>query len=460
MHVSRTACRRIAAAAATIATAASLFIAAPHVAGAAPTPPPNPTDGQLNSARNQQDALAGRVGALGGQIAQAKIQLQQLMGRREQAEQKVAYAVAKLRDAKDAAQRAREREVAAQQGVDTAHEKFVLYLQASYMSGDVGGTAGSLLTANDPSAVLEQSALQQYEAQHQVDAIGQLQTAKVEKSNADAAARAAVQQQAKATADAEAAKLAADNAVAAQKVQQAQLNTTLANSQRELDAAQSELATLQGQRTVYLAYKVEQARLARIRAERARQARLAAQRAAEERAARERAARQNHHGSDGGSSVPISSGPSAPSGGNWSAAKGRRAANRALSQQGYPYAWAGGGVYGPSTGVCDASNGAPNDCNVTGYDCSGLAMYAWGKGWAHYAATQFTQAGSYHPGAGNLRAGDLIFWSFNGRISGIHHVAVYIGNGQIVEAPYSGGYVQVASVYEYGSFFGATRPLT
>ena len=49
---------------------------------------------------------------------------------------------------------------------------------------------------------------------------------------------------------------------------------------------------------------------------------------------------------------------------------------------------------------------------------------------------------------------------FNGQISGIHHVAVAIGNGQMVEAPYSGGVVQVASIYEYGSFFGATRPLS
>jgi peptidoglycan DL-endopeptidase RipA len=454
VHVSRRAGRRLVAASAAIATVASLLIVAPRVAGAAPTPPPNPTNGQLSAARSQQDALAGRVGVLGGQIAQTRIELQQLMGRRELAEQKVAYALAKLQDAKDGAERARLRSIAAQAGVERAHEKFIRYLQASYMSGEVGGTAGSLLTAKDPSALLEQSALEQYEAQHQVDAIGQLQSAKVEKSNADAAARAAVQKQAKATADAEAAKVAADNAVAAQKVQQARLETALVNSQHELDAAQSQLATLQGQRKTYLAYKAEQARLARIRAERARQARLAA-----ERAARERAARESHQG-QGGSSGPISSGPSAPSGGNWTAAKGVRAANRALSQLGVPYAWAGGGVYGPSRGVCDASNGAPNDCFVSGYDCSGLVLYAWGQFWAHYAATQFTQAGRYHPGAGDLRPGDLIFWSFNGRISGIHHVALYIGGGQIVEAPYSGGFVQVASLYEYGSFFGATRPLT
>lgn len=133
---------------------------------------------------------------------------------------------------------------------------------------------------------------------------------------------------------------------------------------------------------------------------------------------------------------------------------------RALAELGVPYAWAGGGSYGPGRGVCDASNGAPNDCYVIGFDCSGLALYAWGASWAHYAMLQYSEAGSFHPSAGQLRPGDLIFWSFNGRQSGIHHVAIYRGNGQIIEAPYSGGYVQVSSLYEYGGFFGATRPLT
>jgi cell wall-associated NlpC family hydrolase len=55
--------------------------------------------------------------------------------------------------------------------------------------------------------------------------------------------------------------------------------------------------------------------------------------------------------------------------------------------------------------------------------------------------------------------GDLIFWSNGGRW-GIHHVAIYIGGGQMVEAPYSGAYVQIASIWEYGGFYGATRPFT
>jgi cell wall-associated NlpC family hydrolase len=137
-----------------------------------------------------------------------------------------------------------------------------------------------------------------------------------------------------------------------------------------------------------------------------------------------------------------------------------KAVHRAYSQLGVPYAWAGGGVGGPSYGVCDSSNGAPNDCNVRGFDCSGLVMYAWGRGWAHYAATQYTQAGSVHPSLGNLKPGDLLFWSYNGTIGGIHHVAIYVGGGQIIQAPESGSYVMVSSMYAPGPIFGATRPLT
>ena len=67
------------------------------------------------------------------------------------------------------------------------------------------------------------------------------------------------------------------------------------------------------------------------------------------------------------------------------------------------------GAFGPSRGVCDPGNGAPNDCFVIGYDCSGLAMYAWGASWwAHYAATQYVSAGRYHPSPSNLLPGDLI----------------------------------------------------
>jgi cell wall-associated NlpC family hydrolase len=55
----------------------------------------------------------------------------------------------------------------------------------------------------------------------------------------------------------------------------------------------------------------------------------------------------------------------------------------------------------------------------------------------------------------NLRRGDLIFWSYNGQPSGIHHVALYIGNGTFIEAPHTGAYVRYNSIYSEFPDFAA-----
>jgi len=129
---------------------------------------------------------------------------------------------------------------------------------------------------------------------------------------------------------------------------------------------------------------------------------------------------------------------------------------------GIAYAYAGGGYSGPSYGVCVAGDAA-NDCHIYGFDCSGLVMYAWAPyaHYDHYAATQYWQAGSLHPSVPNLLPGDLVFWSYDGSQAGIHHVAIYIGGGNVIQAPHSGDIVRVTPVGDVGpGLFGATRPLT
>ena len=129
---------------------------------------------------------------------------------------------------------------------------------------------------------------------------------------------------------------------------------------------------------------------------------------------------------------------------------------------GMRYSWAAGNASGPTYGVSEPGN-AWNDSNVLGFDCSGLTLYAWAPylGMDHYAATQYTQAGSYHPSTDNLMPGDLVFWSSNGSISGIHHVAVYIGGGMVIQAPESGSVIQETPLGSVSwGYYGATRPLT
>jgi len=117
---------------------------------------------------------------------------------------------------------------------------------------------------------------------------------------------------------------------------------------------------------------------------------------------------------------------------------------RAESQLGISYAWGGGNAYGPTLGIRDGGVAdAFDDYRRVGYDCSGLMMYAFAGVAAlpHYAGYQYT-AGRQVPSA-QMLPGDMIFYGN----SGIHHVALYVGNGQMVEAPYSGSQVRLRSVY-------------
>jgi peptidoglycan DL-endopeptidase RipA len=421
------------AACAVIATVASVLIA-PGGAGAAP--PPNPSDHQISAAQQQKNNLAAEVGRLSAQAAVLQGQLERLRAEQELAEQKLAYALSKLAVAKAAATAAKVKVAKARSNVVAAQRNYVGYIQASYMNGEVTGATGTLLTAHDPNVLLEEGALHDYQNEHQLSAIGNLQRATVAKSNADAAARQAVARQRSATNAAKEAQQRASAAVAAARRQQQALEATLAANRTQLQRAQLELATLNNERAKFRAYQ--------------RQARAEAAAAAAARAG------SDNGGGGGGGGTYVAPGPR----GHWNADIGRRAAQRALQWLGEPYAWAGGNASGPTYGVC-AGDGAFNDCNVVGFDCSGLVMYAWAQlPLAHYAATQYLQ-GSVHPDVSSLMPGDLVFWSSNGTVGGIHHVAIYIGGGNVVQAPESGDIVRVTPLGQVsGGYFGATRPAT
>ncbi|MFF5181474.1 NlpC/P60 family protein [Micromonospora sp. NPDC000316] len=85
----------------------------------------------------------------------------------------------------------------------------------------------------------------------------------------------------------------------------------------------------------------------------------------------------------------------------------------AFGALGKPYVWAADG---------------PN-----GYDCSGLTSAAWraaGKSLPHNTRMQWSAVS--HIGKGDLRPGDLVFYS------GLGHVALYVGGGQVIDAPSAG----------------------
>jgi len=429
-------------------------------AHATPKPPPNPTNQQLSAAAQQKRALAQAVGVLSAQIAQAQSRLRTLAGEAELAEQKYALAVSKLNDAKEQAAQAQADVLAAQQNIERARANLTSYVRDSYMSPSVTSSTIDLLTAADPTALLQGGDYQNYISSHHLDALGTLNRATVAKSNADAKAKKLLKLQQELTLQAQQAQQAAEAAYAAEQAETKQLQASEASYQKQLAAAQLQLAILNNQRAKYLAYQREQAAIA---AAKARAARLARERAA---AAAAEARRRNSHSSGGGGGGGGSDNsylPPAGSLGSWSAAKGRAAANRALRWLGQPYAWAGGNYNGPTYGVDSPGTDGWNDSSVYGFDCSGLALYAWapqGIYLPHFAASQYFTAGSYHPSPGDFLPGDLLFWSTGGA-DGIHHVAIYIGNGNVVQAPNSGDVVKVTpwDQVDWG-FYGATRPLT
>jgi peptidoglycan DL-endopeptidase RipA len=120
---------------------------------------------------------------------------------------------------------------------------------------------------------------------------------------------------------------------------------------------------------------------------------------------------------------------------------------RAMSQIGVPYSWGGGNANGPSRGIDQGAN-------TVGFDCSGLYLYAFagvGIKLPHYSGDQYN-AGRKIPSA-QMRRGDLIFYGPNAS----QHEAMYLGNGMMLEAPYTGSQVKVSPVRTSGMMPYVTR---
>ena len=121
---------------------------------------------------------------------------------------------------------------------------------------------------------------------------------------------------------------------------------------------------------------------------------------------------------------------------------------RAESQIGVPYVWGGGDANGPTTGV--------NGGSLSGFDCSGLVLYAYsaaGISLPHYTGYQY-QRGTQVP-ASEAKRGDLLFWGPGGS----QHVAIYLGDGMMIEAPQTGMNVQITPVRWSGMTPNAVRLL-
>jgi len=107
----------------------------------------------------------------------------------------------------------------------------------------------------------------------------------------------------------------------------------------------------------------------------------------------------------------------------------------ALTQQGVPYSWGGGNNNGPTTGM---GRGA----NTAGFDCSSFVKFVMSKlGVVLPRTSQEQQKCGTQIDPQNAQPGDLLFWG-----NPAHHVAIYAGNGIMIEAPHTGDVVKRTGV--------------
>ncbi|WP_028476770.1 NlpC/P60 family protein [Nocardia sp. CNY236] len=436
---------------------------------AVPPPPPNPSDSRIAAAAAQVDAAVAEVGGLINRVAEVGQQLRRLDEAFAQRREAVNKALVDLQVARDAADVAAAEVVATQRAsadavlrVGAARDDFDRFAAQVYTRPSAGSLVGYLTVAT-PGQMVDRAQLLGVVAEDRKQVLEGLRRAHIEAANTNASAR-----RAKSTADAAAAaatarKLHAEQAAAAAaarfhqySAQRDELVHTRHDAQRRLDQARRHVAGLRDQRSAFEAWDAQRAaeeEALRVAAA-AAAARSTADHAAHDRAAAVGTGKRPHTQFEDaprpGLSLPRSKPPAVRG-----AAAIEVVVDRALSQLGVTYAWGGGDEVGPTLGIRDGGVADRHgDYAKTGFDCSGLMVYAFagiGVALPHYSGYQYT-AGARVPVADRER-GDMLFWGPNGS----RHVALYLGDGTMVEAPQSGDVVKVSPVREDGIMPYAVR---
>lgn len=467
-----------------ISIVGALVGSTPGLAAAVPPPPPNPSDEQLEQADTQVNAGVGQVSDLINRVAQADAQLAQLDNEVAIKREDVNRALVDLQNARgvvDTAARAVElsqqalRDAGAM--IEFAQTDFDKFAVSSYTKGANVSSISTYFGAQGPGDVLDRAQILKLLAANQNAVLDGLQRARTEQANRDSENRQAKEEADAAAAAAESKKAEAEqsietarNALAAQTEKKAAIEADRAAAQTQLDAARGQAAGLQGQRDAYASWdeqrRVEEAQNAALAAaaqEAATQAkaRLAANQAARDRAAALAAGQRSHTAledstgedstEDGSTDDEYSdewSDEDSDTDSQGSTLTGDAAIetviDRGLSQIGVTYAWGGGDENGPTQGIRDGGVAdSYGDFNKVGFDCSGLMIYAFagiGISLPHYTGYQYT-AGEQIPSS-QMKRGDMLFWGPNAS----QHVALYLGDGEMLEAPQSGSSVKISPV--------------
>lgn len=384
----------------TTVAALDLALTAPALAAHADSPVV-PSSGQVKAARAAVGDKAAQVAVVEGQLKASNARLEEVQSAAEVAAETYNLARIRLQERTAAAKTSGELAAAAREAAGIASDKLGQSAAAAYRQGVTLGRLEVFLSSKGPQEVLDRAADFQL-----VDDIRSriMRDANESSALADVLSR----QDARARAQQLAGAQAAESARAA--------------AQAHVERAAAETAKIQRQQRKMVA-RLAALRHTSVSLERLRQSGLQAQaeqRAAEKvrAAARARAARDAAR--NPASQRGLFNAPVPP--------RGRVSAVIAFAQGqlGEPYRWGGAGP------------GA--------WDCSGLTMMAWkqaGVRLPHYTGYQWSATNRVP--LSDLLPGDLVFFGVSGPTS--HHVGLYVGDGQMIEAPMAGIPVRYASIW-------------
>lgn len=371
--------------------------------------------------------------------------------------------------------------------IQAAQEKFDQMVRAAYQQGNNAGALVNTLGGEDPNATLERATTLRIVADKQRAALGDLKAAKARAEASRTAARAAKVQADAATAAAADRKKAAEDSITTavaslntQEQEQATLTAQRELAQKALDSAKRADDRAEQQR-VYAQYVVDEQQTQTVTAPGAAAvptvpgaapaagsatpaggatvntadplagARTFAQNLVNQAtsmfgitaAAAQPAAATASTAQPAQPAAPAPSPQAIASAANMTGAQAIDAViARGMSVIGVQYAWGGGNAWGATRGVRDGGVADSfGDYNRIGFDCSGFTAYAFaavGIALPKYSGYQYT-TGKQYP-ISQIKRGDMVFRG----PGGTQHVAIYLGNNQILESPQSGGAVRVA----------------
>ena len=381
----------------------------PSVATAAPT------NAQIAAAQAAADAVADRIGQLTGQLTSAQAAVDDAHTKSALALDDFQAKQAAYEDAQQRADAAAAAAAAATAALGVARNEIVDFARSSYMQGSTYSGAAALITAADPGELIQRAALLEAAGANRSDVLDRVTVLQQQATATEEVARTTLTEAATLKEQATAALAVAQNAEISAREQAAALGAQQAQLQAELATAQQQLTSMIG-----------------------------------ERAAAERAAALVP-------AAPKPAAPPAPSGnqtraGSGSASAAQNAIDAAMGYLGLTYAWGGGGTRGPGPGL------APDE-GVIGFDCSGLTQYAYAQAGISIPRNSRSQYSALPKvSSSDLQAGDLVFWGSDpSDPDSIEHVAIYLGNGKVVQAPESGDVVKVSNMW-WSHYVGAVRP--